>query len=135
MRYAQIDDGNLCISVSDLHSPVAAPHMILIEDDAFPLGKRWQGGEWHDVPRMPQPLVLTYNQFIRLAMTHGGLTPEKYAEAVAMPALTVFLDLLKQAQGIRFDDPDIQMGGQAFVDAGILTSAGRDAIFANWPED
>jgi hypothetical protein len=46
----------------------------------------------------------------------------------------VFFDLLMQAQGIQKNDPDMAMGGAAFVAEGMLSQAGWDAMQASWPE-
>jgi hypothetical protein len=81
----------------------------------------------------PAPLALTFRQFVALAMQAGGMTPLAYAAARSNPALMVFFDLLMQAQGIQKSDPDMSMGGAAFVSEGMLTQEGWDAMLANWP--
>lgn len=53
--YAQIDENNICIGVSQLSGKVNAPNMILLESqDASLLGKKYNSGTWEDVPA-PEP--------------------------------------------------------------------------------
>lgn len=51
-RYAQIDENNICLGDSFLHSEVTAPHMISVPLDApSPLGKMWDGQNWQETPQ------------------------------------------------------------------------------------
>jgi hypothetical protein len=90
--------------------------------------------QWETADPVPVPAHLTFVQFVGLAMSAGGMTPTAYATAIANPALVVFFDLLKHAQGIRKDDPMMAIGGAAFVSEGMLSQEGWDAMLANWPE-
>ncbi len=47
--YAQIDEGSICIGVSQLSGVVTADNMILLETyDVSLLGKRYNNGAWED---------------------------------------------------------------------------------------
>lgn len=131
-RYAQIDETNLCISVSDLSGPVSGDHLIPIADDEFPLGKIRSGKKWIAGPKAPR--ALTFREFIALAYDHGGLTAAKYSEAKGNPLYAIFFDMLQAADGVEKTDPFTVSGAEAFVAGGIIDQAGADAIFANWPE-
>lgn len=89
--------------------------------------------EWETPGPVTTPKPLTFVEFFALAYGEG-LTAAKYSEARAMPDLAIFFDMLRAAQGIEKTDPFTVMGVDAFVGAGILTQAQRDAIFSNWPE-
>lgn len=55
MFYAQIDENNICIVVSNLSGEVIADNLIQLETyDISILGKRYNNGEWEEVPR-PEP--------------------------------------------------------------------------------
>lgn len=105
------------------------------------VGWRFDGEDWLAPPPPPEPepapvvhADLTFVQFVGLAMQAGGMTPTAYATAIANPALVVFFDLLKHAQGIRKDDPMIAIGGAAFVSEGMIEQEGWEAMLASWPE-
>ena len=51
--YAEIDDNNICYSVSDLGSEINKATLIKIpEYDLSYLGKRYENGEWSEVERL-----------------------------------------------------------------------------------
>lgn len=80
--------------------------------------------------------LLSFVDFITLAMSQGGLTTAAYAAAQSNANLMIYIDLLKEAGakgGIAHDAPFVQQGAAAFVAAGTITQAGSNAIFANWP--
>lgn len=53
--YAQIDESNICIAVSDLSGPVTADNMLRLETyDISLLGKKYNNGVWEDMPQ-PEP--------------------------------------------------------------------------------
>ena len=53
--YAQIDENNICIAVSDLSGKVTADNMLRLEtDDTSLLGKKYNNGVWEEVPK-PEP--------------------------------------------------------------------------------
>ena len=59
MFYAQINDENICIAVSNLSGEVSADNLIPLEVfDATVLGKKWTGDGWEDVPQ-PEPEPVT----------------------------------------------------------------------------
>lgn len=54
--YAQIDDNNICVGVSDLSGPVEADNMIQLDTyDTSVQGKMWTGSEWVENPNPPEP--------------------------------------------------------------------------------
>ena len=53
--YAQIDENNSCIAVSDLSGKVTADNMLRLETyDTSLLGKKYNNGVWEEVPK-PEP--------------------------------------------------------------------------------
>ena len=53
--YAQIDENNICIAVSDLSGKVTADNMLRLETyDTSLLGKKDNNGVWEEVPK-PEP--------------------------------------------------------------------------------
>lgn len=55
MVYAQINDENICIAVSNLSGKVLADNLIPLEVfDTSILGKKYNNGVWEDVPQ-PEP--------------------------------------------------------------------------------
>ena len=53
--YAQIDENNICIAVSDLSGKVTADNMLRLETyDTSLLGKKYNNGVWEKVPQ-PEP--------------------------------------------------------------------------------
>ena len=53
--YAQIDENNICIAVSDLSGKVTADNMLRLETyDTSLLGKKYNNGVWKEVPQ-PEP--------------------------------------------------------------------------------
>ena len=53
--YAQIDENNICIAVSDLTGKVTADNMLRLETyDTSLLGKKYNNGVWEEVPQ-PEP--------------------------------------------------------------------------------
>jgi hypothetical protein len=53
MRYAQLNNNNICVAVSDLTGEVDAPHMIPIGITENPIGYTWDNGEWIAPPPSP----------------------------------------------------------------------------------
>ena len=53
--YAQIDENNICIAVSDLSGKVTAGNMLRLETyDTSLVGKKYNNGVWEEVPK-PEP--------------------------------------------------------------------------------
>lgn len=51
MRYAQVDGTGVCFADSELATRIEAENMIqLTADEPSPIGKRWAGTEWVEVP-------------------------------------------------------------------------------------
>ena len=58
MRYAQIDENGICFAESFLSGEVNAENMILLaEEEASPMGKKYVDGVWLEVEKeiLPQP--------------------------------------------------------------------------------
>lgn len=54
-RYAQIDENNICVAVSQLSGEVNAGNLIPISWEN-PLGMRYENGTWVEVPQVePEP--------------------------------------------------------------------------------
>lgn len=51
MNYAQLNDDNICIAVTQSAGPLeGAKFIALASFDLSVLGKKWQGGTWVEVP-------------------------------------------------------------------------------------
>ncbi|NLK36923.1 MAG: hypothetical protein GX299_02420 [Epulopiscium sp.] len=51
MFYAQLNEANICIGISDLWQEVENPLLVPLEDwDITLLGKKYQAGSWEDLP-------------------------------------------------------------------------------------
>lgn len=56
LYYAQLNENNICIGVSQLSGEVISPDMILLQSyDAPLLGKKYNNGIWEDMPT-PEPI-------------------------------------------------------------------------------
>ncbi len=54
--YAQLDDNNICVGVSQLSGIVNADNMIELDTyDTSVQGKMWTGSEWVENPNPPEP--------------------------------------------------------------------------------
>ncbi len=46
-RYAQIDDHNICIAISDLSATVDHPLLIpIVDNTSTVMGQQWDGNNW-----------------------------------------------------------------------------------------
>lgn len=121
MRYAQITTENICIADSFLSSEVTADNLILLsESDPSPLGKKWNGSTWEDVPEPePEPIrILTKLQFRnRFTMEEKAAL---YTAAEANVMLRIFLDDLNAAESIDLDDPATVFGVNTLEQVGII---------------
>lgn len=53
--YAELDENSICMNVSDLSGEVTMDTMIRLEAyDETLLGKRYENGQWYEVP-VPEP--------------------------------------------------------------------------------
>lgn len=68
--YAQLNDNNICVGVSDLSGIVESENMLEIaEYDTGLLGKHWNGETWEDVPQpQPQPPEPTEQELVQAEM-------------------------------------------------------------------
>ena len=142
-----LDPAGVVINASDdpashFHPDYAALFVDPPGDAPADLGVGWRfaDGEWHAPAQLepepapePEPRALTYVEFVGLAMQAGQMRPAGYAAALTNPELILYFDLLKQAKGIRLDDPTMEMGAAAFISEGLIPAAGWDAMKAYWP--
>ena len=57
--YAQIDDNNICVGVSELSGEVYSEKMITLDSyDASVMGKKYNNGLWEDIEDDPEPTQL-----------------------------------------------------------------------------
>ena len=69
MIYAQLNEENICVGVSDLSGEVEADNMILLESfDVDILGKKYNNGEWEElhqeIEQNSEPIVENINEKI-----------------------------------------------------------------------
>lgn len=65
IRYAEINNENICYAVSDVSVPVSKPTLIRVT--GFPtdyLGKKWNGNEWEAVEPAPKPTSYTETELM-----------------------------------------------------------------------
>ncbi len=56
MIYAQLDENNICIGISQLSGEVTSDNMILLDNyDTSLLGKKYNNGIWEEVEPEPEP--------------------------------------------------------------------------------
>lgn len=77
IRYAEINNENICYAVSDVSVPVSKPTLIRVT--GFPtdyLGKRWNGSKWEAVestPELVSPELVSYTASELMAAYHEGV--------------------------------------------------------------
>lgn len=70
MRYAQVNENNICIAESFLSGKVIANNMIpLTDDEVSPLGKKYVNGEWLEVEKEPIPKIESDTEIIMQNIT------------------------------------------------------------------
>lgn len=58
MIYAQLDNNNICIGISQLSGEVQSENMLQIEHyDTTLLGKKYENGKWIELPKPPVELT------------------------------------------------------------------------------
>lgn len=119
--YAQLDNVNVVTGVSDLHTLVNAPHMILIESlDNSLLGSTYSDGVFTPAEPMPEVRRIT-----KLALSiRLGVTAEVAIETAAAsdPVVRVLLGRVSKASYVDLDDPLLEYGLRVFEDKGLMTS-------------
>ena len=138
MKYAQIDENNICTVVSDLKGEVTAAHMIPIADDASPIGKKWENSAWVDGPAPATSYkILTKLQAISLLMTEGGMTLPELVIAREDANLKGYWMIWEFAgtDDVNRASPNTAAVLAALRDNSYITQAELDAIMANWPTE
>lgn len=65
IRYAEIDNNNVCYAVSDMTKPINKPTLIRVNGSPIDyLGKKWNGNEWETVEPVPEPIEYTEPQLM-----------------------------------------------------------------------
>lgn len=65
IRYAEIDNNNVCYAVSDMTKPINKPTLIRINGSPTDyLGKKWNGNEWEAVEPAPKPTSYTETELM-----------------------------------------------------------------------
>ena len=138
MRYAQINETNICVGTSNLKGEVTAAYTIPITDDVDPLGKKWENGAWVDGPVPAASYkILTKLQAIERLMTDGGMTPAELVTAKADANLAFYWMIWEFAgtDDVNRASPNTAAVLAALRDNGYITQAELDAIMANWPTE
>ncbi|MDU1029427.1 MAG: hypothetical protein E7A50_08035 [Clostridiales bacterium] len=66
MVYAQINKDKICVGISQLNDVVQASNLVELEDyDLSVLGKKYEDGEWQDVPKDPTPPEPTQDEILQ----------------------------------------------------------------------
>ena len=65
IRYAEIDNNNVCYAVSDMAKPINKPTLIRVDGSPTDyLGKKWNGNEWEAVEPAPKPASYTETELM-----------------------------------------------------------------------
>ncbi|MCQ4935044.1 hypothetical protein [Anaerotignum propionicum] len=73
-NYAQLNEENICIGISQLSGEVNVPNMILLDSyDISLLGKKYNNDQWEDIEHPEQLLEPTETERIMQAMTDAEL--------------------------------------------------------------
>lgn len=65
IRYAEINNENICYAVSDMSVPISKPTLIRVTGSPTDyLGKRWNGNEWEAVESEPKPVSYTETELM-----------------------------------------------------------------------
>ncbi len=129
MIYAQLDDNNLVVAVSQLAGTVDDPRLIALPAlDETLLGKRYQDGEFV-MPEQPAPVPET--KITRLAFLSRFTDAEAIALDLASMGATIeaatlrrYMSKVNAASFIDLSHTDTRNGVQALEAIGIL-DAGR----------
>ncbi|MBR0568356.1 hypothetical protein J5J83_19720 [Azoarcus sp. L1K30] len=125
--YAQIDENNVAVAVSHLHSAVSAPNMVEVAADSDVLGKRYVSGAWESIPVDPISLVpraVTRFQ-ARAALAQAGLLGGVEAYMSGLPTTDIARLAWQDASEFVRASPTIA-GMQQVLG---LTDADVDALF------
>lgn len=81
--YAQINEDNVCIAVSQLSGLVDLPNMIKLDSyDLSVLGKKYNNGIWEEVPKseVEEPVYVTNEQLSETQLTIMEAMAEQYEQ-------------------------------------------------------
>lgn len=86
--YAQIDENNICIGVSQLSGEVNLPSMILLDiQDASLLGRRYNNGAWEEAaqpePTVPEPTEQDFLQ-AEILLNQVSILENQHAQDAVM---------------------------------------------------
>lgn len=128
--YAQLNDQGIAIAISQLSGVVESPDMIALEYlDSSLMGKRYEGGQWVELPPQPEPLPVAepVAQITRLAFLSRFTDEEAVALDLASIGATVeaatlrrYLSKVNAASFIDLSREDTRAGVQALEPMGIL---------------
>lgn len=66
MFYAQLNDNNICIAVSQLTNEVSASNLIRLNGfDATLIGKKYNNGMWEDAEIVNEPVEILDSEVVR----------------------------------------------------------------------
>jgi hypothetical protein len=103
MYYAQLDENNICIGVSQLSGKVEATSMITLEQyDISLLGKQYVNGEWINVPQ-PEPEPQPTEQEILMQtladMELSNIEAQQERQMLAQQVADLELMILERSNG------------------------------------
>lgn len=110
MRTAQIDSNGVCVVMSSIivgEPPSTLPaSIVLVADDEYYLGWRWDGSGWVDPPAAPEPeeiiADISDRQFFQALAQQGDITEVEALDAVGPgiipPAMDALIDQLPAEQ-------------------------------------
>ena len=100
MRYAQIDENDICFADSYLSGEVKASDMILLqENDVSLLGKKYCNGEWQEVEQLQLPEPESDTEIIMQSIAElelQGLEAQQERQMLAQQMTDLELTMLER---------------------------------------
>lgn len=124
--YAQINQSNTVIAVSDLSGPIEAPDMIPIQTlDNFLIGKVWDGEKFTGNSYIePEVGIMVPSQFFRNRFTNTELHNLYGSDDIQ---IKIWLDDLRLKMSVSIDD-DLDAVFARMVQLGLITQQRSDSI-------
>ena len=126
--YAQITEDGICTAVSELRDEANAPHLVPINAlSAAPLGRRWDGSAWHDVPVPPVANPTEWLMDVGPFFDRFGAAkmPVLASQDTTVRALVTDLQVRKW---IDLKRPDVAQGIDLLISKSLVAPAAKAAI-------
>lgn len=127
MFYAQINNDNVVIAMTETYGVINAPHMIEIQDMSIDLrGKIWNGTSFENPPPPPPPV---YARYIDIGPFYDRFGTAKYAVLASTNAnVQMVIKDIQIRKWVDLDSPQVAAGIDLIIAAGV---PGVDAALKN----